>query len=152
MKSLPEIELYLHAGEREIDADHLTNLVQEALPLCLSAKAAGDALLADLPVVEISLVDDTVIAEIHDKFMGDPSPTDVITFQHGEILVSVETARREGPKHENSLERETFLYIVHGLLHLNGHTDADEKDRVVMHREQDAILDRVLPQKTSAFL
>ena len=45
--------------------------------------------------------------------------TDVITFQHGEIFVSVETAQRQAAR----FEAEIKLYIVHGLLHLHGFDD-----------------------------
>ena len=89
------------------------------------------------------MIYDAVIAGVHGEFMDDPTPTDVITFHHGEILVSLDTARREGPTHGNSAAEETLLYIIHGLLHLNGHTDLREPDRTAMHREQETILDRV---------
>lgn len=145
MSALPQILLYVHEEDAEIDEDRLRGFVERALPLCHTAIGADDAPLAELTCVEISLVNDAEIARIHDEFMGDPTSTDVITFQHGEILVSVETARREGLAHGNSVERETLLYILHGLLHLNGHTDADESDREVMHREQNAILNQIHP-------
>ena len=93
--------------------------------------------------MEVSIVDDATIADVHGEFMDDPTPTDVITFHHGEILVSIDTARREGPGHGNTAADETLLYIIHGLLHLNGHTDLREPDRTAMHRAQEAILDRV---------
>ena len=57
--------------------------------------------------------------------------------------MSLDTARREGPGHGNSPEDETLLYIIHGLLHLNGHTDLREPDRTVMHLAQEAILELV---------
>jgi probable rRNA maturation factor len=100
--------------------------------------------LADCGEIEVSLVSDEAIARVHGEFMDDPTPTDVITFHHGEILVSVETARREGPGHGNTAEEETLLYIIHGLLHLNGYTDLREPDRSVMHRLQERILASVL--------
>jgi probable rRNA maturation factor len=55
--------------------------------------------------------------------MNESGPTDVITFQHGEIFVSVEMARRNARRFGNSFERELRLYIVHGLLHLHGFDD-----------------------------
>ena len=33
-----------------------------------------------------------------------------------------------------------LLYIIHGLLHLNGHTDLSEPERSQMHAEQERIL------------
>jgi probable rRNA maturation factor len=47
----------------------------------------------------------------------------VLTFQHGEIFISVETAKRNARAFGTSLLRELQLYIVHGLLHLHGFDD-----------------------------
>ena len=44
---------------------------------------------------------------IHRRFMGIAGPTDVITFQHGEIFISVETARRQAQAHRTSLAPRT---------------------------------------------
>ena len=67
----------------------------DALALCLASRGPGDAPLGELGEIEVSLVSDEDIARVHGEFMDDPTPTDVITFQHGEILVSLDTARRE---------------------------------------------------------
>ena len=85
------------------------------------------------------MVSDEVIAAVHAEFLDDPTATDVITFPHGEILISHDTARRCAQEHGHSLSGELFLYIVHGLLHLNGHLDGDAVDRDLMHRIQDEI-------------
>ncbi len=140
----PAIALYPHLDCGGLDLDWLCAAAQHAVRLCLDAPGPGGAALPQLDEIEVSLVDDETIAQVHAEFMDDPTPTDVITFQHGELLVSIETARREGPGHGNSAEAETLLYIVHGLLHLNGHDDLAEPDRSAMHREQDAILARLL--------
>lgn len=143
---LPRLSIYNHTGgEGEgIETAALETKARLALSGCLASVGSEEPLLAGLEEVEISLVSDDEIARVHGEFMDDPTPTDVITFHHGEILVSLETARREGPLHGNSAEEETLLYIVHGLLHLNGHTDLKEPDRSVMHREQEAIVARIL--------
>ena len=41
------------------------------------------------------LISDRRMSELHRRFMGIAGPTDVITFQHGEIFISTETARRQ---------------------------------------------------------
>lgn len=140
---VPQVEIYPHTDCEGIDLGRLAAQVAEAVPFCLDARGGEDPVLLELTEVEVSLVDDATIAEVHGEFMDDPTPTDVITFHHGEILVSIDTARREGPGHGNTAADETLLYIIHGLLHLNGHTDLREPDRTAMHREQEAILDRV---------
>ena len=140
---LPGLEIYSHADDGGLPLDRLVEAAKAALPWCLGSRGGEEPVLAELPEVEVSLVDDAVIAGVHGEFMDDPTPTDVITFHHGEILVSLDTARREGPTHGNSAAEETLLYIIHGLLHLNGHTDLREPDRTAMHREEETILDRV---------
>ncbi len=139
----PRVEIFPHADCEGIDLDLLASQVLAALPFCLESCGGEEPVLPELAEVEVSLIDDATIAEVHGEFMDDPTPTDVITFHHGEILVSLDTARREGPGHGNSPEDETLLYIIHGLLHLNGHTDLREPDRTAMHLAQEAILDLV---------
>lgn len=139
MKSLPTIEFYSHTAE-EISADWLMERTSSVLEGCLKAIGTEVPVLGDLEALEVSLVDDDAIAIVHDQFLDDPTPTDVITFPHGEILVSVETAKREGPAHGLSMREETLLYVIHGLLHLNGHTDLSEPERTFMHQEQERLL------------
>lgn len=143
-RSRPTLEIFLHLEDEQIDTDWLLTKAEEALPDCVLATGTESPLLPELERVEISLIDDATIAEVHREFMDDPSATDVITFHHGEILVSVDTARREGPNHGHDLNEETLLYIVHGLLHLNGHTDLSSPEREAMHRKQDSILQSLI--------
>ena len=143
---LPEIEIYDHAELPEIPVASLERWAHDALPSCL--EAAGEVeppLLASLETIEVSLVDDATIAAVHGEFMDDPTPTDVITFHHGEILVSAETAARGALEHRHPPEREALLYVIHGLLHLNGHDDLSEPARGMMHAAQERILDSVWP-------
>jgi probable rRNA maturation factor len=112
----------------------------------LAVPGPHDAVLAALETVEISFLTDDAIAAVHGEFMHDPSPTDVITFHHGEILISTETAIRQAPEGGHHAERECALYLIHGLLHLNGHHDSTPDERAAMHRRQDEILAAIWPQ------
>ena len=142
---LPDIEIFEHCECSDLEPARLLLLVQKALPFCLAQPGTESPVLSKLDRVEINIVSDATIAEIHDEFMEDPTPTDVITFHHGEIFVSADTARHTAAEHELSAREETLLYMIHGLLHLNGHVDADPADRAEMHRIQDAVLTTVLP-------
>ena len=126
------------------DCDNLKYFSLKALPLCLQNPGPGECVLADLEEIEISLISDMAIAEIHRQFLNDPDPTDVITFHHGEILVSYDTAKRNAPEVGNKTMDELFLYIVHGLLHLNGHLDGDSASRTRMETIQNEIWEEVL--------
>jgi len=72
--------------------------------------------------------------------MNIPGATDVITFQHGEIFVSVETALRQARRYRSSVEKEIKLYLVHGLLHLEGFDDTSAVKARAMESAQTRLL------------
>src|SRR5213596_3774636 len=90
--------------------------------------------------VSVWLISDRRMARLHRKFLGQSGPTDVLTFQHGEIFISVETAQRHARAFGNSLMRELKLYIVHGLLHLHGFDDRTQPGARRMEKMQARIL------------
>jgi len=93
-----------------------------------------------LPPIDILVVSDRRMSEIHLRFLKTAGPTDVITFQHGEIFVSAETARRQGRELKTSTFDEIQLYIVHGLLHLLGFDDRTGAKARVMRKRQAQVL------------
>lgn len=143
-ESLPIVEVFDHTAEGGIDHEWLEQMASLAMPECLSHPGTEEPVLPGLKNVEVSLITDEEIARIHGEFMDDPTATDVITFHHGEILISVDTAGRVGPAHGNSEAGETLLYLIHGLLHLNGHTDLSEPERTQMHACQESILKQLM--------
>lgn len=152
---MPELEFFDHVEGALSDAglQQLADGAKRALPLCLAnanmvatGSESARAPLGRLQLVEISVISDQAIAAVHGDFMDDPTPTDVITFHHGEILVSLDTARARAKELQEPVLRELLLYVIHGLLHLNGHDDREPADRERMHRIQDKILDEVWPK------
>jgi probable rRNA maturation factor len=117
----------------------LRTFAKEAVPGCLSESGDGKFALRQLEAVEVAIVSDAVIARVHHDFMSIPGATDVITFEHGEIVASAETARRYAKEHGHSTSEELALYIVHGLLHLNGFDDREPGARKKMHAAQHRI-------------
>lgn len=102
--------------------------------------ADGKFALKALDEVTVAIVSDRRIAEIHVEFMGLEGPTDVITFEHGDIVISVETARAYAERYRQSVDHEVALYIVHGLLHLNGFDDLEPRARRRMHAVQARVM------------
>ena len=117
--------------------------VQRAWPMVVEAERRG-SVLKRLPEICFVLVSDARIAALHDEFMQDPTPTDVITFRHGEIVMSAETARREARRRSLPLPEEIARYAVHGLLHLAGWSDGDSGAAADMRVMQEKILRRAL--------
>ncbi len=126
------------------DVERLRRIAAAALGECVGESGDGRFRLKQQPFVEVAVVSDKVIAKVHVDFMAVPGATDVITFDHGEIVVSADTAERESAGRGHGVTEELALYIVHGLLHLNGHDDIAADDRKRMHRAQDRIWRRVL--------
>lgn len=143
--ALPEFSLYDHQQQLALDLPRLSTLAEAAWPLVIAVPGPEEPVLPDLMEVEVSFITDDAIAKVHGEFLDDPTPTDVITFAHGEILISTETAIRQAADHGMSPERELALYLIHGLLHLNGHEDESETGFAIMKRLQEGILDQVWP-------
>jgi probable rRNA maturation factor len=123
-----------------VDLPSLRDFGQRALIECLKLEKRKLGSLADLPEVDVVLVSDKRIAELHQRFMNDPTPTDVITFDHGEIFISTETAKRQARQFRSSFEHELRLYLVHGLLHLSGFDDKTRKGAAEMSRVQEKVV------------
>lgn len=133
--------LELIRQQRKIRFDEASWLKQCQLALDrIKAERVPDDFPEEIGLV---CVDDTVIAQIHGDFLNDPAATDVITFQHGEIIISVETAQREASERGLILEEELLRYAVHGMLHLAGHDDHEAPEREAMHARQEAIIQEV---------
>ena len=121
----------------------LRDFAERALTECLKLQGRGQDVLRNIAEVNVVLVSDRRIAELHRRFLDEPGPTDVITFQHGEIVISVETARRQARAFETSLEHELRLYIAHGLLHLRGFDDKTSAGAAEMKRVQGTVVAKV---------
>lgn len=143
---MPQIALNITNRQRRQRA-HLKmwrGIAERALPACLAACKMDDAPLRHLHEIDIVFVSDRTIARVHGEFLQDPTPTDVITFHHGEIIISLDTAQRQCLHHGLSYEHESALYIVHGLLHLAGWDDHDAAEAEAMHALQNRILANVI--------
>ena len=114
----------------------LQEFARRALRECLKIRRKKTSALVELEDLSIILVSDRRMAELHRRFLDLSGPTDVITFQHGEIFVSAETARSHARRFGNSLEDELRLYVVHGLLHLHGFDDKNSAGAAQMERAQ----------------
>lgn len=117
--------------------------------LCASIHALAKVEHYKLPRGELSIVflSDAAIAELHDHFLNDPTPTDVITFPGdpdmdfaGEICISVDHAIAASAEHKIPFAQELTLYIVHGYLHLAGLDDIDAADRCRMRAAETALM------------
>jgi probable rRNA maturation factor len=95
----------------------------------------------------IVLVRDRTIRRLNRDFRKQDKPTDVLSFPAeledagqldkpslGDMIISVETARRQAFDRHHSLDRELCVLVIHGLLHLLGYDH--EVDRGQMRRKE----------------
>ena len=141
----------VHNRQRRVRLDlaWLRNVAQIALAQCAEYPVAPGTALSGLEHVDVAIVSDKRIASIHEQFMRISGPTDVITFDHGEIVISAETAQENARRFSQPLEHELALYAIHGLLHLNGYDDHKAGEAAKMRRLQESVLKRCLAEVAS---
>lgn len=128
----------------EIDA---VNQHPDAVPL-EPLKRAMQRVLSDADVTEgainIAVIDDAQMHELNRRHLDHDYPTDVLSFvfEHqggrldGEVIVSLDTARREAQQWGWAPELELLLYVIHGALHLVGYDDHEDEDRNLMRERE----------------
>jgi probable rRNA maturation factor len=110
----------------------------------------------DCPEAELSIliVDDPQIAVFNQQYLNRKGPTNVIAFPMragpyanitpqllGDVLISVETADREGKRVGISMEERFTQLLVHGILHLLGYDhETSDEDAQEMEEKSNEIL------------
>ena len=114
---------------------------------CLEGEGAGDAELS------ISFVGEGEMAELHERFMGEPGPTDVLSFRMdeeatagatrllGDVVIAPAVAAQSNP----DIQAEVRLLLVHGILHLLGHDHENEGDKSKMWARQELYVETRVP-------
>lgn len=87
----------------------------------------------------IVLVNDIEIQKLNNQFRNKNSPTDVLSFPNetdefeqsedylGDIVISIEQAKKQAIENSLSLELEIKQLILHGILHLCGYDHETDK-------------------------
>ncbi|MDW7709450.1 MAG: rRNA maturation RNase YbeY [Deferrisomatales bacterium] len=107
--------------------------------------------------LSVWLCDDPTIRELHRRYLGEDTPTNVISFSQregeyadvdpellGDVVVSVETARRDAEEGGGRLDEEVTYLCVHGVLHLLGYDhEGDQAHRAPEMEAREAELFRL---------
>ncbi|MFT4976580.1 MAG: putative rRNA maturation factor [Myxococcota bacterium] len=109
--------------------------------------------LSDETELSIVLCDDAFILPLNRDYRGKDAPTDVLSFAQregesadaedpvlGDVIISVETARRQAEEAGLTLTQELRVLLTHGLLHLLGYDHLTEEERAEMELEERALL------------
>lgn len=104
--------------------------------------------------ISVALVNDAAMALLNRNYLGYNCPTDVLSFDlgdaedgqmaiDGEIVMSVDMAKKQSRERGHTPEAELALYAVHGTLHLLGYGDRRKADATRMHEVEDEILSSI---------
>ena len=138
--ALPEITVRNLQRTVRVDVAALQEFAHLALQLCFRIPRNEPTQLKRLRKIFVLLISNRRMARLHRQFLGKVGPTDVLTFEHGEIFISAEMARDQARSFRSSLGQELRLYVVHGLLHLHGFDDRDQLEARRMARMERQIL------------
>ncbi len=122
------------------------------------------------PLAELSvlLVDRATMSDLHERWMGEPGPTDVLAFPMdelrppppgsargdqggggeagappgllGDVVLCPEVAAKQAAQAQHELRDELELLCTHGILHLLGYDHVDADEHAVMFGLQDELL------------
>jgi probable rRNA maturation factor len=151
-----------------VDINNESGMVVDTDPLRELAQYVIDQMethpLADLSML---LVDEAHMTNLHEKWMEEPGPTDVLSFPldelrpHsiagpnrtrgrdeddsepvllGDVVLCPQVAATQAKQHGHSTAAELELLTVHGVLHLLGYDHADPEEEAEMFGLQNELL------------
>ncbi|MEO3788888.1 rRNA maturation RNase YbeY [Nonomuraea sp. B10E15] len=128
----------------------------------LAAHVLGEMGINPLAELSIVMVDEDTMAELHEKWMGEPGPTDVLAFPMdelrpgggargeadgaadpallGDVVLCPHVAARQAAEAGHGAADELELLCTHGILHLLGYDHAEPEE----HKEMFGLQARLL--------
>lgn len=116
----------------------------------------------ELDSLLLNFVSSAEILKINNKFLNHNYSTDIITFNYSEkclvfdaeIYISLQDAEKNAKKYRISLEQELLRLVIHGVLHLLGYDDMSGKERIVMKKMENTLVNKYifLSRKKSGYL
>jgi probable rRNA maturation factor len=116
-------------------------------------RQAHPLMKSKLEELSVAIVNDRLMSQLHQYFMGIAGPTDVLSFTlefnsrrqpiTGEVVICLPEARRQSRKLGTKLRNELLLYALHGMLHLSGFDDRTDRQYRRMHLMEDTILSQL---------
>lgn len=112
--------------------------------LVATAKKLLDAAGEPDSSLSLTLVNDAAIRQLNRDHRGKDKPTDVLSFSLvengsgsaerllGDVVISIETARRQAAEYDASLQAEVYRLLIHGILHVMGHDHERAGERRAM--------------------
>ena len=130
----------------------------EAELVDLAAFALNELLVDKRAELEISLVDEAEMTRLHEEWMDEAGPTDVLSFPMdelrpnelsendevpvvlGDVVICPDVARQQGDTAGHGMEKELRILLVHGILHLLGFDHLEPEEEAEMFALQGKIV------------
>jgi probable rRNA maturation factor len=101
----------------------------------------------EIGALNYTFLEDRPIEEMNSSFLNHPYPTDIITFDYsdnenleGEIFIGHEVVLANADDYGVSPDEELCRVMVHGVLHMLGLKDHDERESLAMRENEDKCL------------
>ena len=132
---------------------------------CVLLESQGESILLFLECenqeLSVLLTDDKKIRTLNKLYRGENRATDVLSFSQneeeknkpnsplmGDVVISIETAKRQAVKHGLTLEEEIVLLLIHGILHLLGFDhELSNEESCRMKQKTRELFDWIFPNK-----
>jgi len=122
-----------------------------------AARALLRAVGRPAAALSLTFVGDAAMRRLNREHRGKDAPTDVLSFPLveagdayaggerllGDIVISIDTARRQAADYDAPLAREVERLLIHGLLHLLGHDHMEPGERAAMEAEERRLADAI---------
>jgi len=120
-------------------------IIEHAIALTLSKKRQLDV------DITLRLTNDEEMRQLNKTFRGYDRTTDVLSFNQeyidpdtnqlylGDIIISIEQAKRQASENKHFLEEECAFLAIHGTLHLLGYDHDEPENKMEMWQLQDSI-------------
>lgn len=137
----------------EVDEDELVELAGHVL---------GHMGINPLAELSILVIDEAAMAELHEQWMGEPGPTDVLAFPMdelrpgqsgargddvapdpallGDVVLCPQVAAKQASEAGHGTQDELELLCTHGILHLLGYDHAEPEEHAEMFGLQGELL------------
>jgi probable rRNA maturation factor len=138
--------------------------IDESSLVKLAGHVLGRMGIHPLAELSILIVDEAAMSQLHEQWMGEPGPTDVLAFPMdelrpspggsrqegdapldpallGDVVLCPQVAAKQAAEAGHSSRDELELLCTHGILHLLGYDHAEPEEHAEMFGLQGELLD-----------
>lgn len=138
---MEEPPIYFHSEDYEFELDN-----EERTAKWIEGIVKNEKLV----LMELNYIfcSDEYLLKINQEYLDHDTFTDIITFDNseskfeieGDIFISIPRVIENAKTFETSFDQELHRVLVHGVLHLVGHSDKTEEEQQRMRKSEDYYL------------